>query len=354
MRKILIVGATSAMAEACARLWAQRGDKLFLAARNAAQLQSVADDLKARGAAHVDTKVFDANEFDLHASLLADATVAMGGLDTVLIAHGTLSDQERAQQDVGYALQEIQTNGTSVVSLMTLAGEQLAQQGHGAIAVISSVAGDRGRQSNYVYGSAKALVSAFASGLRQRLSKRGVHVMVRPPSDADEAPCGVDRLRLAAHELHHARIGRHRLGDDRSEAVGVGPVDEMVKQSCAKTTAQVTRIAILARRQLADVIAVNSQRSLRQRRSPPAEVAPVVGTEDAGRRSQERIVPSELQLTDMLVAVERQDRRRTQGLQTIGQVRAGAVAIQRNLLQILLAHRPELNALQAHLSAPSG
>ena len=185
MRKILIVGATSAMAEACARLWAQRGDKLFLAARNTAQLQSVADDLKARGAAHVDTKVFDANEFDLHASLLADATVAMGGLDTVLIAHGTLSDQERAQQDVGYALQEIQTNGTSVVSLMTLAGEQLAQQGHGAIAVISSVAGDRGRQSNYVYGSAKALVSAFASGLRQRLSKRGVHVITIKPGFVD-------------------------------------------------------------------------------------------------------------------------------------------------------------------------
>lgn len=185
MRKILIVGATSAMAEACARLWAQRGDKLFLAARNVAQLQSVADDLKARGAANVGTKVFDANAFDLHASLLADATVAMGGLDTVLIAHGTLSDQERAQQDVGYALQEIQTNGTSVVSLMTLAGEQLAQQGHGAIAVISSVAGDRGRQSNYVYGSAKALVSAFASGLRQRLSKRGVHVITIKPGFVD-------------------------------------------------------------------------------------------------------------------------------------------------------------------------
>ncbi|MFZ4551227.1 MAG: SDR family oxidoreductase [Aquabacterium sp.] len=185
MRKILIIGATSAMAEACARLWAQRGDKLFLAARNAAQLQSVADDLKARGASHVGTKIFDANAFELHAALLADATTAMGGLDTVLIAHGTLSDQERAQHDVGYALQEIQTNGTSVVSLMTLAGEQLAQQGHGAIAVISSVAGDRGRQSNYVYGSAKALVSAFASGLRQRLVKRGVHVITIKPGFVD-------------------------------------------------------------------------------------------------------------------------------------------------------------------------
>jgi len=185
MRKILIVGATSAMAEACARLWAQRGDQLYLAARNAKQLQSVVDDLKARGAQHVEGQVFDANQFDQHAALLANATRFMGGLDTVLIAHGTLSDQDRAQADVAYALGEIATNGTSVVSIMTLAGEQLAQQGRGAIAVISSVAGDRGRQSNYVYGSAKALVSAFASGQRQRLSKKGVHVITIKPGFVD-------------------------------------------------------------------------------------------------------------------------------------------------------------------------
>lgn len=185
MRKILIVGATSAMAEACARSWAQRGDQLFLAARNAKQLQSIADDLQTRGAKKVGSKVFDAMQFDQHAALLADATRFMEGLDTVLIAHGTLSDQDKAQKDVAYALDEIATNGTSVVSLMSLAGEQLAAQGRGAIAVISSVAGDRGRQSNYVYGSAKALVSAFASGLRQRLSKKGVHVITVKPGFVD-------------------------------------------------------------------------------------------------------------------------------------------------------------------------
>lgn len=185
MRKILIVGGTSAMAEACARLWAQRGDSLYLAARNEAQLQSVVADLKTRGAQRVGAKAFDANQFEQHAALLADATRFMDGLDTVLIAHGTLSDQARAQGDVPYALGEITTNGTSVVSLMTLAGEQLEKQGHGAIAVISSVAGDRGRQSNYVYGSAKALVSAFASGLRQRLAKKGVHVITVKPGFVD-------------------------------------------------------------------------------------------------------------------------------------------------------------------------
>ncbi|RZI86225.1 MAG: SDR family oxidoreductase [Rubrivivax sp.] len=185
MKKILIVGATSAMAEACARLWAQQGDHLFLAARNASQLESVAADLRVKGAAKVGSRVFDANQFDQHAALLQDATQTLGGLDTVLIAHGTLTDQDRAQADVPYALAEISTNGTSVVALLTLVAQQLEQQGRGSIAVISSVAGDRGRQSNYVYGSAKALVTAFTSGLRQRLAKKGVNVITVKPGFVD-------------------------------------------------------------------------------------------------------------------------------------------------------------------------
>ena len=86
---------------------------------------------------------------------------------------------------MNYALAEIATNGTSVVSLMTAAANRFEAQGHGAIAVISSVAGDRGRQSNYVYGSAKALVSAFASGLRQRLAKKGISVTTIKPGFVD-------------------------------------------------------------------------------------------------------------------------------------------------------------------------
>lgn len=185
MKHILIIGATSAIAEACARLWAQQGHKLFLAARNETQLQAISADLRTRGATQVDQQAFDALALDQHAALLATARAALGGLDTILIAHGTLSDQARAQEDVDYALREIATNGTSVVSLMTLAAQHLEAQGHGCLGVISSVAGDRGRQSNYVYGSAKALVSAFASGLRQRLSKRGVAVVTIKPGFVD-------------------------------------------------------------------------------------------------------------------------------------------------------------------------
>lgn len=185
MNHVLIIGATSAIAEACARVWAQRGDRVFLAARGEAQLKSVADDLRTRGANFVGFKVFDATAFDQHAALLADATQAMGGLDTVLIAHGTLSDQDRAQKDVPYALTEVEINGTSVVALMGRVAEQFEAQKRGCIGVISSVAGDRGRQSNYVYGSAKALVSAFASGLRQRMHKVGVSVVTIKPGFVD-------------------------------------------------------------------------------------------------------------------------------------------------------------------------
>lgn len=184
MNKVLIVGATSAIAEACARLWAQRGDRLCLAGRDAARLEAIAQDLRTRGA-QVDVRVFDACRHDDHAALVTDAAARLGGLDTVLIAHGTLTDQDRAQAEVGYALQEIDINGLSVVSLLTHAGQWMERQGRGCIGVISSVAGDRGRQSNYVYGSAKALVTAFASGMRQRLSKQGIHVVTIKPGFVD-------------------------------------------------------------------------------------------------------------------------------------------------------------------------
>lgn len=185
MKKILIVGANSAIAQACARRWAQRGDSLFLAARGEGQLQSLVDDLRVRGVKQIGYVVFDANQMDQHAELLAQAQQALGGLDVILIAHGTLTDQSRAQVDPAYALAEISTNGTSVVSLMGHAAELFEKQERGAIAVISSVAGDRGRQSNYVYGSAKSLVSTFASGLRQRMVKKGVSVTTIKPGFVD-------------------------------------------------------------------------------------------------------------------------------------------------------------------------
>jgi decaprenylphospho-beta-D-erythro-pentofuranosid-2-ulose 2-reductase len=185
MKKILIVGAGSAIAEATARLFAQRGDALFLVGRKADVLESMCADLRVRGAGAVGLHVMDANDFSGHEAMLSDAENSLGGLDIVLIAHGTLSDQKACESSVELTLRELNTNGVSVVALLTRVAAKFEQRKAGTIVVISSVAGDRGRQSNYVYGSAKALVTAFTSGLRQRLYASGVAVVTIKPGFVD-------------------------------------------------------------------------------------------------------------------------------------------------------------------------
>ncbi len=185
MKKILIIGATSAIAEATARIWAQRGDELFLVARNEERLNLVTKDLKVRGAPKVHEYCMDANDFDQHSSMLDKAFGVLGAIDIVLIAHGTLSKQKECEQSVDLTIQEIKTNAISAISLLTYLANWFEKQGTGTIAVISSVAGDRGRASNYAYGSAKAMVTAFTSGLRQRLYKSGVSVVTIKPGFVD-------------------------------------------------------------------------------------------------------------------------------------------------------------------------
>jgi len=183
--KILIVGATSAIAEATARRYAARGDQLFLAGRNAPRLEAIAADLRVRGAGQVALAVLDCNDFERHAPLLDQAEQVLGGLDIALIAHGTLPDQQQVQDSVALSQQELRSNGLSVVALCTLLAPRFEQRRAGAIAVISSVAGDRGRATNYVYGAAKAMVSTYLSGLRQRLARSGVQVLTIKPGFVD-------------------------------------------------------------------------------------------------------------------------------------------------------------------------
>ena len=185
MKKVLIIGATSAIAEATARIWAQRGDELFLVARNEQHLNLMTKDLKVRGASEVHSYSMDANNFDQHSSMLDKAFEILGAIDIVLIAHGTLSNQKECEQSVDVTMQEIKTNGLSTIALLTHVANRFEKQGSGTIAIISSVAGDRGRASNYVYGSAKAMVTTFTSGLRQRLYKSGVSVVTIKPGFVD-------------------------------------------------------------------------------------------------------------------------------------------------------------------------
>jgi short-subunit dehydrogenase len=185
MKKILIIGATSAIAEAAARIWAQSGNQIFLAARSSEKLAIIATDLQVKSSNKVGIFSLDVNDYSAHIPLLDAAEQSLGGLDTVLIAHGTLSDQSACERSVALSLQEINTNGLSVIALLTEIANRFEARKTGTIIVISSVAGDRGRQSNYVYGSAKALVSAFTSGLRQRLQKSGIAVITVKPGFVD-------------------------------------------------------------------------------------------------------------------------------------------------------------------------
>ena len=185
MRKVLIVGATSAIAEETARLFAKDRDRLFLVGRNESKLISLSRDLALRGAEQVDYAVLDLIRTDLHPEVIGKALQKMGGLDTVLIAHGSLPDQKACQASYETTLREIETNLLSVLSFLTLLGNFFEKQGSGTIAVISSVAGDRGRMSNYVYGSSKAALNAFLSGLRGRLYKAGVQVTTIKPGFVD-------------------------------------------------------------------------------------------------------------------------------------------------------------------------
>ena len=180
-QNILIVGATSGIAEAVARRYAVEGHRFFLVARNAAKLDMVANDLIARGASKVNTFVMDANDLETLPKMLNEAWAALAQVDIALIAHGTLPDQKRAETDIAYAVAEFRTNGESVIACLAGLVTRFESQRKGIIAVIGSVAGDRGRASNYLYGAAKAAVDVYASGLRGRLFKAGVHVLTIKP-----------------------------------------------------------------------------------------------------------------------------------------------------------------------------
>lgn|SRR5690606_16795062 len=211
MERILIIGATSAIATAWAQRRAAAGASFILAARDRQKLEQTAADLRVRGAASCILFELDVMNFDQHAALFDAANADGATLDIALVAHGTLPDQARCQQDVDYALRELHINATSVIALLTRLANLFEQQGRGTLAVISSVAGDRGRPSNYLYGSAKAAVSTFCEGLRARLFKAGVALVTIKPGFVDTpmtAGLELPGLLLATPEQVAARIDK--------------------------------------------------------------------------------------------------------------------------------------------------
>lgn len=180
-KKILVLGATSGIAEACIRRWATRGDSLYLVARNEDKLLAVACDARVRGAASVFHAVADLDDTARHAALLASAVEALGGLDVAFVAVGSMGEQASSEENFGAAGPVLHNNFVAPASMLTWLGNFCAAQKDGTLAVLSSVAGDRGRKANYVYGSAKAGLTAFLSGLRNRLDREGVTVMTIKP-----------------------------------------------------------------------------------------------------------------------------------------------------------------------------
>lgn len=211
--KILIVGATSGMAEALGRLYAARGAGLYLLAREGDRLEALAADLRVRGANVEGWATFEADAFDSHAAILDKAVAILGGLDLAILAQGVLGDQAKAQASAAVSLREIQVTALSVVSFATPIANLMEAQGKGTLAVFSSVAGDRGRQSNYVYGASKALVTAFCSGLRNRLAHRNVHVLTIKPGF------------IATPMTAHLRQGPLFISADRAAALIARAID---------------------------------------------------------------------------------------------------------------------------------
>lgn len=184
-QRILVIGATSAIAQAAAREWGNRKARIFLVGRDGKRLDIVAADIEAHGG-KAKVAVLDKFTDMKNAALVIDsAWKSWGGLDGVLIAHGCYPDQDEVADDPNAVKDALRINGESVCQMLAMLAPRFEVQGGGWIAAITSVAGDRGRKSSYVYGAGKAMVSHFLEGLHQRLYFAGVRVIDIRPGPVD-------------------------------------------------------------------------------------------------------------------------------------------------------------------------
>lgn len=212
MKKIVIIGATSGIAQQCARLWAQESADFTLVGRDAARLEVLAADLRVRSPqSRVAVAALDFDDTAAVAALAKQLDDAAGGLDVVLVAHGSLPDQSACQANLAEAAQAIRVNALSPVLVAEAFAARMALRKAGTLAVIGSVAGDRGRKSNYTYGAAKALVATYLEGLQHRFAASGVKVVLIKPGPTDTpmtAHLTGGKLKLAPVEVVAAVIVR--------------------------------------------------------------------------------------------------------------------------------------------------
>lgn len=185
-KRIAIIGATSSIAEHCARQWAlEEGLQLILVGRNMPKLERVAADLKVRQP-NIKIELLDADFIKPKAIQETVNNLFHGGpITTALIAHGTLPDQADCQSNLELCQSTLEVNGVSPVLFAEAFAQHMSKLNAGCIAIIGSVAGDRGRRSNYVYGAAKGLVTRYAQGLQHRFAGSGVQVTLVKPGPTD-------------------------------------------------------------------------------------------------------------------------------------------------------------------------
>ena len=185
MQGVLILGANSAIAEQIARLMAAKGVGLYLTGRDSGRLEVIAADLRARGASQVTIEKLDVTDAPALAGVVERSAGALGTLDAVLFAAGQLPDQAEVNADFDLLRHTLEVNALSAMVVLNEAATYFEHQGHGQLVAIGSVAGDRGRATNYAYGAAKGALEIFMSGLRQRLHKSSVQVLLFKPGFVD-------------------------------------------------------------------------------------------------------------------------------------------------------------------------
>jgi len=180
-KKVLILGATSCIAEHFARRCAARGESLFLVGRNEEKLKVIKKDLEIRGAKRIELFFLDFNDTKAILKMVNTAWTQFKHFDTALIAHGTLTEQLKSETDFNYLISEFRNNAESVIVLISILSQAFVKQNKGTIAVIGSVAGDRGRASNFSYAAAKAAIETFMSGMRMKYFKNNLNYLLIKP-----------------------------------------------------------------------------------------------------------------------------------------------------------------------------
>jgi short-subunit dehydrogenase len=206
VKRVIVLGATSGIALEVQRQLAERACELLLVARSRERLAQLSADLRLRGAPQVLVYPADLADIVQHAAVFDFASRAFPDFDTVLLSYGSMPDQKAASTSVPVLSQELQVNFVSAAAVLTLFAADLERRRTGCIAAISSVAGDRGRRSNYVYGSGKGGLSLFLQGLRSRLYPAGVRVVTIKPGPV-RTPM-TDQLPNSGHFADPRRVAR--------------------------------------------------------------------------------------------------------------------------------------------------